>query len=763
MYKLEIFKFNFSVALILSTFYPIYSISEELNEIDSGVSPGIESGSDSKPKNVTKSKSASNKESISQKINNTKIADSRSEQELKNLTTITITADPRNPSLLEHSQPVSVLTGDDLNRKTQTSLGETLSLEPGLRSNYFGPAASRPVIRGNAGDRIRVLRNGTGSLDVSASGEDHQVTLNPLLSDSIEILRGPETLLYGSSAIGGVINVVDSSILSKNTGSDLSGEFNLRTETVDDELSGALKLEGDIGKFSWHLSGLSQDTNNINIPGYAESRALRESEEEHDEEHEQIRGTLLNSASRTLTGTIGTSYIWEKGFFGAALTSYSSRYGVPGHLHSHGAHEHHDEFDHNHNHSHESERDNHSPDLNGPIIVLDQIRLDTRAEVLDVSKNIEKIKLAGTISEYEHKEFEEEEIANKFLNRALETRAELMHAPIMGFSGTLGSQIEYSDLEASGSEAFLPSSKRLSPGWFLFEETPLDEQERISFQFGGRLETVHISTEENYRDRNFTPLSASTGFSWDILGNNKYMSGISVAYTERAPSSTELYADGIHFARGIAETGNDNLSNENSIGLDINFKKNRGLLTGGLSLFGQEYGNFIALNSSGELNDDYNIFRYEETRARFMGAELISTLHFHELFPLANHHLDLSFQMDYVRARDRKENRDLPRIPPLRTIVKLSYGWKETLHSHIEGVMVAAQTRTATDELPTDAYQMLNVGMDLVIPYLNNKNFTLYLKGNNLTNEEARVHSSFIKDLAPLPGRSLITGLKGIF
>jgi iron complex outermembrane recepter protein len=673
---------------------------------------------------------------------------SYSQKELELLSTITITADPRNRSILEYTQPASVVRRDELITSGGLSLGESLSNELGVSSSYFGPASSRPVIRGNAGERVRILRNGVGSLDISNTSEDHQITINPLSVESVEILRGPETLLYGSSAIGGVVNVTDGSIPSKEIGKPIQGEFNLRTQTVNNEATGALKMEGQVGKFNWHVSGLSQDTKDIDIPGFQESARQRELEAETGEEHDQIRGTLNDSASRTLTGTAGGSYVWDKGYLGMGFTGYDSKYGVPVHSHAH-------DHDHGGHGDHEEEEE-------GVYIELEQIRLDTRGEIRDISESIEKVKFSAAISKYEHKEFEEGALATTFTNDAFEGRAELFHAPIASLNGIIGSQLEYSDFTSTGAEAFVPDSERFAPGLFIFEELPLIEN-TLTAQFGGRIEYVNITPDIGYRQRNFSPLSLSTGLSWDITGESKYLAGISFAYAERAPSATELYADGVHIARSIAEIGDESLSNENSYGVDVTFKKNTGILTGGVALFAQEYGNYINLAPTGRQLAGAPQFSYDETRARFLGAEAETTLHLHEIFGWYSNDLDLSAQIDYVHAKDVRNNTYIPRVTPLRSIVQAKYGWKEQFTASIEGVFVAAQRNIAEGELPTDAYQLLNTTLEIKIPYLTERNMMLYGRGQNLTNEEARIHSSFIKDLAPLPGRSFITGIRGIF
>ncbi len=654
---------------------------------------------------------------------------------------ITITSKPGAPSLLEYGQAATVLEKNDLTRKSETTLGETLRNEVGVSSSYSGPGTSRPIIRGNAGERVRILRNGVGNLDVSNTAEDHQVSINPLSADSIEVLRGPETLLYGSSAIGGVVNVIDGNIPSKEIGASAQGEYNVRTQTVNDELTGALKLEGQAGSINWRFSGLVQDSQNTDIPGYAKSDRLRSIEVGADDSR-LIRNRLPNSNTETTSGTFGLSHVWDDGFIGTAISGYTSQYGVPADL---------------------------DPFLDDPQMIepqyldIEQWRMDIRGELRNVSSAIDKIRFSSAVSNYDHKEVSGDIVLARFANDAMETRVELVHAPVYGLSGTLGSQLEYSEFSAIGDVVFVPGSKRFVPGVFIFEEMPLGADDTLKFLFGGRIEMAHISADEGFRSRSFIPFSLSSGFSWDITGRSVYIAGISLAYTERAPAATELYADGIHFGRTIAELGDDSLSNESSIGLDLTLKKNSGVVTGGLALFAQEYGNYINLASSGRVIDGFNEFAYNETRARFLGFEVESRLHVDRLLKIYTHEFSLGAQVDYVHARDIREHRYLPRIPPLKTILSAHYGWKDIFSSRIEGVLVAAQRNIGEGELVTDAYQMLNANVDFTIPYLKEKNSMIYARAINLTNEDARVHSSFIKDFAPLPGRSFLLGVRGTF
>jgi len=665
---------------------------------------------------------------------------------------IVITADPLAPSLLEYGQPVTVIEKDELVTKTETTIGETLQYEPGVSSSYFGPGSSRPVIRGKAGDRIRVLKNGTGTLDISNTSEDHQVGLNPLSADRIEILRGPETLLYGSSAIGGVVNVIDNSIPEQSIEKPYQGSVDFRTGTADDELTGATSIEGGIGRFNYHIDGFYQDTNDIDIPGNAESDKLLAEEEAAGEEHEEdeeSNGKLPNSFTRSRGFNAGGSYTSGEAFLGAAVSGYRSRYGVPGHVEG------------EEESQEEEARDEGEEEEENVSIDLEQWRVELRGGIDNVSDFARKLRFNAAYVNYDHVENEGAEAGTRFENDAFEIRTELNHGNLGPLEGVVGLQFEYSEFSAVGEEAFVVPTDRFSPAVFFFEEMPLADD--LMLQFGGRYE--HVAYDANtFSSDNFNPFSVSGGVSWDPTGDDDYTVGLQLAYAQRAPSAIELYSDGAHLARQIFEQGNPNLDEEASFGADLTFKKNYGLVTGELNLFVQHYpDDYINLAGTGEEEDGFPVFAYEGVEALFWGFETESTLHIHNFFDPTPHTVELTGQFDFVRARNLDDSEDLPRIPPFRTLVELEYSYQRMYSASIEGVFVAAQTDTAGFELPTSAYQLLNATVEAKLPKWQDRELTLYVRGTNLTDEEARIHSSFLKDLAPLRGASVLFGIRAVF
>lgn len=736
------------------------------------------------------------------------------EEEIKKLSTIVITANPMEPSLLDYGNSISFLEAEQIKPKAEVSLGETLSLEPGVHTSFGGTASSRPVIRGFSGERVRVLRNGIGSLDLSNTSEDHAVTVNPLAIETVEILRGPATLLYGSSAIGGAVNTTDNSISEKGVGRALAGAADLRTRTNDNELSGALKLEGQQGNFNWHVNGFHIDTDNYKIPGNAESARLMQLEEmggghdhdahghddhDHDHEEESNSNRLDNSFSTTKGFTTAASYVGERGFFGVSVNGFKSRYGVPGHAHPHDEDEHghedehalddheehsdehasdiHEDHEHDH-HDHDHARYLHGDiDLHdgesvsvsaedGAIIDLTQYRVDSRGKLKNPTKGIKDVSMKMSFSNYDHSETDAGVIASRYSNDAVEGRVEARHEEISGFKGTVGLQGEYSDFGSDGLEAYLPSHKRYAPAAFLFETFSLSDTVRL--EGGSRIEYASLNPNNELESQDFLPLSASTGVHYDPFGDDSYSTALTFAYTERAPSASELFSDGSHFARQIYEVGDTSIGKENSYGVDLALKKNTGLFTGGISLFAQRYENFINLSPEGDEIDGLPVFQYTEVPALFTGFEVENTFHLHEAIGLYAHEFDLGAQVDYVRARDTRDWTNIPRIPPLRTVLKARYGYKDYLSALVEGVFAATYSDTAPNEIGADSYQVLNAQLDIHLPYFKNEKgksmfSSFYIRGTNLTDEEIRVSTSFIKDLAPLRGRAVLFGIRTVF
>ncbi len=678
-------------------------------------------------------------------------------RESEDIPTIVIQADPLSQSLLEFSRPASVLEGERLQDRLRSTLGETVDVQPGVRSSFFGPGASRPVIRGFSGERVRTLRNGVSTGDVSSLSEDHVVVADPLQAEQIEILRGPETLLYGSSAIGGAVNVTDGSIAEFSLGKPFEGTvLGQFGDSADNEKSEAVRLRAESGSVNWYGAAFSRRTSSYEIPGSAESERLREREEslegnEHledksDDEYE-ARGIVPNSDSQTYGGTVGASHIFEEGFVGLAVSGFDSAYGVPGHAHGHEESKDEDLG--------RGREENASDDVR---IDAKQLRADLRGRY-DFDAPIESIKFRVGATDYEHTEFEGGAVGNLFEKDGFEGRLEFIHQPVGLVTGVFGIHSMYDDFSAQGEEAFIPATKSKTEALFFFEKAQLTDP--FSLQWGGRFESVSHDPifGDSFRS---SPLSISGGFRWELDTEAVYSIASSLAYAERAASPIELYADGIHYARRITERGNSSLSKERSTGLDLSFHKNKGMLTASITPFYQRFSSYFNLGGIGRSEEEFPLFTYEETGATFWGGEFLSSLHVDQIVPMFGHRLTIDFQSDLVRTHDRDRDSYIPRTPPLRYILRGRWELPNAIEMMVESVRVEAQRRLAAGEIPTEGYSMFNSEMSYRWgdePH----SLRLFVRGTNLTDEEARVHSSFLKDLAPLRGRAVIFGFRGMF
>lgn len=650
---------------------------------------------------------------------------------------IVVTASPDARSQSEIAQPTSVLDEQELGRRRQPTLGETLSREPGVTSTFFGMGASRPVIRGLGGDRIRVLEGGVGVGDASSTSPDHAVSSDPLAAERIEVLRGPATLLYGSSAVGGVVNVIDSRI-PERVPEEVSGTVELRGGSVAGERGGAASVTGGVGRLAWHVDVLKRETGDYEIPGFAESRALREAEAEEGEEHEEVRGRLPNSATDSEAGTLGVSYIVDGGFFGVSVGGLDSLYGIPGgHEHGHAEEEHGEEEE------------------EAPVrIDLKQRRLDLRGGVTRPFGVFRGANLRFGRSDYEHQELEGAEVGTLFTNDSWEGRLELLQKRYGPLTGSVGFQAQRRDFAAVGEEAFVPPSETDTWAAFTFQELTRGPWR---FQLGGRYESQETSAAAGeVLDRSFDGLSASLGLVWQPVEN--YTFGLAVARSTKLPNAEELFSNGPHLATNAFELGDPDLREETSLSADLSLRKTAGRVSGEITLFANRFDDFIYERATGEEADGLPVFLYSQADAEFRGAELTGVV---QLFHTEPHHFDLELGADFVRAELRETGEPLPRIPPRRYRLGVHYHG-ERLDGLVEATRVDEQDRVADFETPTEGYTLLNANLSYRI-FTSRAIYDLLLRGTNLTDEEARNHVSFLKDRVPLPGRDVSLALRLTF
>lgn len=663
--------------------------------------------------------------------------------ELLNLEAVVVTAGVDPKSAFDLAQGASILTGDTLHRNLAATLGETLSSTPGVSSTYYGPGASRPIIRGLGGDRVRMLDNGVGSLDASNVSPDHNVSLEPLLVDRIEVLRGPATLLYGSSAVGGVVNVVDNRIPSTAPASSLSGRTEIRFDTAANERTGIVALTGGDQSFALQVNGLRTETDDVDIPGFANlSNPVN-------------KGTLTNSAISTKSGSVGSTYFWSGGNAGVAVSEYHTVYGVP---------------------------------TDEPIAIdMKQRRTDFRSETTRPFAIFKAAKIRFGIADYTHAEVDTTtRLPNTtFKNKAYEGRIELVQQDAGNLSGTLGLQTSRSDFSAVGDEVVTPATLTYNHALFAVESYKLDP--KLTLEFGGRYEYQSITlgevdpllpaysgysatTGEKRRDHGF---SLSTGLVY--YPAKDYSIGLSVAYSQRIPVAQEVFSNGPHGGTAAYEIGTSDLAKENSIGVDLTLRRREGFVTGSAGIFVNKFSNFVFEQRDPNRYFDEEsgsflsypvpegkaalpVYQFIARDALFYGGE--AELSFH-LVETETDRLHLELTSDYVHAQQTDDEQPLPRIPPLRAGAGLRYEHR-TWAAGVSVQHAYRQGRIAPEETPTAGYTL--VGADLSYRLtVASTDWEIFARGTNLTDGDARVNTSFLKNVAPLPGRNLTFGLRVIF
>ncbi len=585
----------------------------------------------------------------------------------------------------------NVVTGDTLDRSVRPTLGESLEREAGVHATSYSPGSSRPVIRGYDGPRVRVLQNGVGTLDASTTSPDHAVAVEPLLADRIEVLRGGGALRYGTSAIGGVVNIRDGRIPSDipNGGTSFAFRSGYGSNADERNVAGGLRLGA--GHFAVHAEGFLRETHDLHLSGDAIENT----------DVEDNRG-----------GSIGGSFIWENGHVGASFSGIESNYGLGG-----------------------------DEDIR---IDLDQERFDVAGELRGDFGLFQSVNFSGAFGDYEHTELEGADVGTVFENREFEGRVELRHRHIGNLEGVWGVQWNEREFEAIGEEAFVPKTDTRQWALFAVEQYALGRH--FALEASGRFEyTDHDPESEG--SQSFSTLSALVGASYRPLPG--YVFGINLGRTERTPSVEELFSNGPHLATSGFEIGDASLDPEVGWSIDVSAKKDAGRLRGALNLFYTRFDDFIFQELTGDIEDELPVRRYVQRDANIYGAELELLLEaFQTRYVLGL----LDFHWDYVRAGERGGG-SLPRIAPMRVRIgaEARNPWVE---GRVEFVHVFAQDRTAALETRTTDYSLINASLTFR-PVPHRHDLRIILQGRNLSDQRARNHISFLKDEIPLPGRDI--------
>ncbi len=651
---------------------------------------------------------------------------------------VTVSASGLQLGASDMTTPATVLEGDELVRRREATLGETLNSEPGITSSHFGAGASRPIIRGMDGPRVKVLSDGAELHDASTISPDHAVVSEPLLATQIEVLRGPSALIYGNGAVGGVVNVLDGKIPTAVPAKGLEGSAELRANTGAREGAGAFSLTGGTGNLAVHVEGVARDAGDYRVgKGWApEGEATRK---------------VLGSFNRTNTGSVGLSWVGDRGYLGAAYTRQAAKYGLPGHNHSfEGCHTHGNQL---HCGAHEGEEDGHDHDHGAghgdvPVVDLRSERFDIRGELRNPFAGFSALRVRAGVTDYVHDEVEDGAVSTTFKNKAYDTRIELQHEPIAGFKGVIGLQTSQRKFSAEGEEAYVQPTVTRRTGLFALEEYRLGDW-RFEAALRHDRQTARAETSGIERSHNGT--SASLGAVWKFTPG--YQLGTSFTRASRAPSAEELYARGLHMATSTYERGDASLRSETSQNFDLSLKKTAGDTTFGVSVFRNRINNYIYGRTLDAL-DGLQLLQYSQADATFTGIE-------GQVRQRLNRNLGITLFGDTVRARiDGAGN--LPRIPATRAGLRLDGNWN-AWEGQVEWVQVARQNRIAAFETATPGYGMLNVGLAYNGQFSGGTPWQVYLKGTNLTDRLAYAHTSFIKNAAPLMGRNLTVGVKVAF
>ena len=656
--------------------------------------------------------------SASARAQSTAPTDSPPLGETTHLEKYVVTASPLARAQDEITSPTTVVAGAELAQRLQPTLGETLSGLPGVDSTYFGPGASRPIIRGLGGDRIRVLTGGVGTIDASVISPDHAVSLDPLLIDRVEIVRGPASLLYGGGAIGGVVNIIDGRIPETLPVAPVTGRFEVRGNSGADERAAAGVVTGAAGKLAWRLDGFRRKTDDVRIPGLGPTPAIAAEMIANGETPSD--GTLINSATATSGGAAGLSYIGESGHLGAAYSGFDSLYGTV------------------------AEQE--------VTIKLRQRRFDAHGEWLKPVGILRAAKFNFGLADYQHDEFEGTALGTRFKNKGYEGRFELLHEKLGVLEGALGFQTTRSNFEAIGQEAFLPPTVTKSNALFLYEEAVSGD---VTWQFGVRAERQTIAPEigSGFDARSHSLATFTGGAVWKL--NADYAVALSLSANERAPNAQELFADGPHVGTHTFEVGDPALGVEKSTGFDLSLRKRRGFVTGELSVFVNRFNGYIFEQDTGDEEDGLPVFAYVQRDAKLYGGEAEVTFHLHGSKSFI---ADLRLFADSVRATNTTDGTPLPRITPVR--FGAAFDWQRGPWSfNAELRHVESQHRIAPVETATAGYELLSLGGSWRFDLGRTKG-EVFLRATNLLNETARVHASFLKDIAPLPGRDVSLGVR---
>ena len=656
------------------------------------------------------------------------------------LDTVVVSA-PLREKVSQSARPVTVLTTEELATQAGNTIGGTLEKEPGMSNQSFGPGVGAPVIRGQAGPRVRVLQNGIGVNDASTLSPDHANGVEPMQAERIEILRGPATLLYGSGAIGGVVNVIDNRIPQAQFDKAFGGAFEQRYNSVSNENASSLKLEGGKGPVAVHLDGFYREQGNMHIGGAAiDEPAARLSDPALEGVYplQNSYGVIDNTNARGKGGTAGVSLVGDPGFAGVAVNHLENNYGIP-------------------------------PDGSGspPVrIELRQTKYNFQGEWKEPFALAEAVRMKFGYTDYQHTEIPGGIPGTTFTNKAYESRLEMPHKPLGPLKGAWGFQSVNSDFQAIGLETLVPHSNIDTYGLFAVESLDID---KVTLDFGLRGEYESTCPQDfGYVSRNYTLISGSSSALWNI--NEQHQLSLAFTQSQRAPQIQELYSNGVHDATHSYELGDANLNKEISYNLDLGYRFKADWVQTEISLFQNWVSNYIYQQRTGAVfNEDIEsiedfctspgaclpVVKSRQADATFKGFESKF------LFPLMENHygvVDLTLFGDYTRG-EFVDGYDVPRMPPLRYGFQLDYA-KSAWSANLRLTRAEPQNNPGQFDTDTPGYVLLGLGAQYEVKNFHQARVLLFAKGSNLLNENVRNSTSYLRNFAPEPGRGAEIGIR---
>ena len=666
---------------------------------------------------------------------------------------VIVTGSPLGSSLFELALPASVLEGDTLRTRAAGTLGETLNSLPGVSSTYFGPNASRPVIRGLDGDRVRLLQNGVGSLDASSLSFDHATTIEPIAVERIEVIRGPAALLFGGNAVGGVVNVIDKRIPTTPI-SGFTGALEARAGGAERESAGAVAIDGGNGRIAIHADYYGRRTGDLRVPGFQRSEFQRENSATQPAPYcngDEPRGTTCNSSASAEGGAFGASATWERGYAGLSFGNFRSTYGT---------------------------------------VAEPTVRIGMRSNTWNFASetrelgrffNTLRMKLGHT--DYQHTEFDAGVAQTTFKNKGFEGRAELTHNAWGPFSGgAFGVQLGKSDFSALGAESLIPVTQSRADALFAYEELPIGN---LKLSFGGRYERASVRSEGGgpneadparalfgsprygaARNRAFNLISGSLGAVYKLTP--VYALAANLSYTERAPTYYELFANGPHAATGAYEIGDPSFNKEKSTAIDIALRYRDGGNSFSVGAFYNRFRDFITLAATGRIKDEdgavppaanqtFNESVYRQVPAVFQGYEAEGRT---TLYSGAGSTLVADARADFVHAANKATGEPIARVAPLRVGLGLTwFSGRWTARGEVNSAASQRRVPQSQNERQSGEYALFNAQ----VGYRFNAGPTrglAFVKLSNIGNTTARLATSQLRETVPLGARALSAGVR---